>query len=156
MMTLTNKVVSLWSPVDKILSSLIPLTDLTARLYIAKVFFMSGWSKITDWETTLWLFEEEYKVPQLPPELAAYMATAGELLLPVLLVIGFLTRFATTGLFILNIVAVISYYTTLQSSPAALQDHLQWGIILAMLATAHVKYFTIDNFVERKLMSNGN
>lgn len=150
-MTLTNKILSVWSPIDKLLSSLIPLADLAARIYIAKVFFMSGWSKITDWETTLWLFEEEYKVPLLPPELAASMATAGELALPVFLVIGFLTRFSAAGLFILNLVAVISYYATLQSSPAALQDHLQWGIILGMLATSHVKCFTIDNFLKRKL-----
>ncbi|WP_439135003.1 DoxX family protein [Pseudomaricurvus sp.] len=151
MTTLMSKTVKLWAPIDKILTGLIPVADLAARLYIAKVFFMSGWSKISDWETTLWLFEEEYQVPLLSPELAAYAATAGELVLPVLLVFGFLTRFAATGLFILNIVAVISYYAALKGSPAALQDHLQWGIILGLLMTAQVKYFTVDKFVTSKV-----
>ncbi len=144
------KVAKLWAFIGNSLHKIHPLVDLFARLYISKVFFMSGLSKISDWETTIWLFEEEYAVPLLSPEIAACLATTGELVLPILLVVGLLTRFAATGLFILNLVAVLSYYSTLQSSPAALQDHLQWGILLAFIATASAKLFTLDRLLLQK------
>ena len=60
---------------------LAPIADLLARVYIAKVFFDSGWSKITDWKTTLYLFQHEYSVPLMSPEVAAWMGTGGELVL---------------------------------------------------------------------------
>jgi putative oxidoreductase len=53
----------------------------------------------------------------------------------VLLVAGIFTQLSALGLFILNIVAVISYYATLSQSPAAMTDHLQWGLMLAVLMT---------------------
>ena len=68
---------------------------LTARIAIANIFWRSGQTKINGFsirEETFFLFREEYKVPLLPPELAAYLATAAELTLPVLLVIGLATR----------------------------------------------------------------
>jgi putative oxidoreductase len=128
----------------QVFDRLAPLADLLARLYIAKVFFSSGWSKITDWDTTLYLFQEEYHVPLLSPEWAAVMGTGGELLFAVLLAIGLFTRFSAAGLFVLNIVAVISYYASLSDSPAALQDHLEWGLILLLLMSMQVKSLGID------------
>lgn len=125
-----------WTFCATALDRLRPLVDLVARLYIARVFLLSGLTKVRDWESTLYLFREEYHVPLLPPELAAGFATAGELGLSALLVLGLCTRFAATGLFILNGVAVISYYDALASSPAGLHDHMEWGIILALLFAA--------------------
>ena len=55
------------------------------RFAIFWVFFRSGMTKLHDWETTLALFQDEYHVPLLNPTVAAYMGTAGELALPVLL-----------------------------------------------------------------------
>ena len=55
---------------------------LAARLYLFDVFFKSGLTKIKDWEGTLYLFNNEYHVPVLPPEWAAVMGTAGELGVP--------------------------------------------------------------------------
>ncbi|NNM51688.1 MAG: DoxX family protein, partial [Pseudomonadales bacterium] len=75
-------------------------------------------------------------VPLLNPIVAAYVAAAGELGLSVLLALGLGTRFAATGLFVLNITAVISYYSTLATVPGALTDHLQWGIMLFLLITS--------------------
>ena len=123
---------------------------LVARLYIAKIFFYSGLSKIKDWETTLYLFREEYHVPLLSPEIAAVMGTAGELGLAALLAIGLFTRFAACGLFVLNIVAVASYYAALKDSPAAIQDHMEWGILLALLLTTQVQKLTLDDLVKRR------
>ena len=53
------------------------------RVYVAWVFLKSGMHKIGDWELTLTLFEYEYNVPLLNYELAAYLATFGELVFPV-------------------------------------------------------------------------
>jgi putative oxidoreductase len=104
---------------------------LLARLYVAQVFWLSGLTKLRDWGTTVALFTDEYKVPLLPPELAAAMGTTGELLLPVLLVLGLAGRFAALGLFVVNAVAVISLA---EMAPAALQQHILWGALLAALA----------------------
>lgn len=103
---------------------------LLARLYVAKVFLLSGLTKVRDWDITLALFQDEYRVPLLPPELAAVMGTGGELLLPVLLVLGLCGRFAAAGLFVLNIVAVLSLADI---APAALAQHQLWGVLLLAL-----------------------
>jgi putative oxidoreductase len=147
---------SLWGRFEvNVLDRLAPIADLAARLYIANVFFRSGWSKITDWESTLFLFRDEYHVPLLPPELAAVLGTAGELGLPVLLAFGLFTRFSAGGLFILNIVAVVSYYDALKDSPVAIQDHLEWGIILALLMVSQVRQLTLDHLLQRRVSRLG-
>lgn len=114
----------------RVLEALQPAAQLAARLYVGAVFFRSGLTKIADWETTLALFQDEYKVPLLPPHLAAVMGTAGELVLPVLLVLGLFGRFGAVGLFVVNVVAVLSLEDI---APAALQQHVFWGSLLAAL-----------------------
>jgi putative oxidoreductase len=110
------------------LESLQPLALLAARVYVAAVFFRSGLTKLRDWETTLALFQDEYHVPLLPPDLAAVLGTGGELLLPVLLVLGLGGRFAAAGLSVVNVVAVLSLA---EIPEAALQGHVFWGCLLA-------------------------
>ena len=70
------------------LDALQPLAAFLARLYVAQVFFLSGLTKLRDWGTTVALFTDEYHVPLLSPQVAAALGTAGELALPVLLVLG--------------------------------------------------------------------
>ena len=147
MIAIGTSIQSAWSWIANLLSRLAPLADLAVRLYVAKVFFLSGLSKVSDWETTRYLFTYEYHVPLLPPELAAVLSATGELALPVLLILGLFTRFSALGLFILNGVAVISYYSALQDSPAALQDHLQWGLMLAWLLTQSAQGWTVDRLL---------
>ncbi|MDD5295759.1 MAG: DoxX family protein [Rhodocyclaceae bacterium] len=106
---------------------LTPFFDLAIRFYVASVFLRSGWLKISDWGTTLLLFENDYHVPLLPPHFAAVMGTAGELALPVLLVLGLGGRFAAAGLSVVNLVAAISFPDI---SDLGLQDHLLWGMLL--------------------------
>jgi putative oxidoreductase len=107
-----------------------PVALLLARLYVAQVFFLSGLTKIRDWSTTVALFTDEYHVPFLPPEVAAAMGAGGELVLPVLLALGLGGRFAAAGLFVMNIVAVISYTDI---TPAGVHQHNLWGALLLML-----------------------
>lgn len=107
---------------------------LALRVYLGLVFFKAGLTKIADWDSTLALFQDEYQVPILSPELAAVFGTAGELVLPLLLWSGFLTRPAALGLFFVNVMAVISYPLLLTfDCPAALNDHRYWGILLLVL-----------------------
>lgn len=122
---------SLWCLLTRTLDAAQPLAALVARAYVAHAFFLSGLTKIRDWDTTLALFTDEYKVPLLSPPLAAFMGTAGELVLPVLLVLGLGGRFAALGLFVVNVVAVLSLS---EIAPAALWQHILWGSLLAAVA----------------------
>jgi putative oxidoreductase len=106
-----------------------PVFDLAIRLYVAKVFFVSGLTKIQSWDSTLSLFENEYAVPLLPPELAAYLGTAAELCLPPLLALGIGTRAVALAAFVFNLVAATSYPDI---SPAGIKDHILWGALLAV------------------------
>lgn len=115
----------------RLLDSLQPLAQLAARLYVGAAFFRSGLTKIADWETTILLFENEYAVPLLPPHAAAVLGTGGELVLPVLLVLGLFGRFGALGLSVVNVVAVLSLA---EIAPAALQEHVLWGCLLAAVA----------------------
>jgi len=116
-----------WQRGLQLLEALQPLALLAARIYVALVFFRSGLTKVRDWDVTLALFTDEYRVPLLPPELAAWLGTGGELVLPVLLVLGLGGRMAALGLFVLNAVAVISL---MDVPDAALQQHMFWGSLL--------------------------
>lgn len=135
---------------SKPLNTLAPAADLLLRLYIGKVFFLSGLTKIADWNTTLFLFNDEYHVPLLPPQLAAIAGTAGELALPVLLILGLFTRLSAVGLFALNLLAVASYYHVLKDIPAALQDHLEWGLMIFTLAAVPLSRWSLDTFLLRR------
>ena len=104
--------------------------DLAIRVLVARDFFLSGLTKIRDWDTTLALFQDEYHVPVLPPELAAIGGTFGELFFPVLLVLGLGTRFAALGLSLVNVMAVVSYWHVLKDLEPALAMHVTWAILL--------------------------
>lgn len=131
-----------------------PLLDLALRLFVANVFFKSGLTKIQSWDSTLYLFSDVYQVPLLPSDMAAYMATAGELGLSVLLVLGLFGRFAAAGLFILNAVAAYSYYSGL--SEAGLNQHLYWGLLLAVLLIISRGDWSVDTWLEKRLRSLKN
>ncbi len=122
--------------------------DLGLRAYLASVFFKSGLTKIANWDSTLYLFEEVYHVPLLPPDTAAWLAASAELGLSVLLILGLFGRFAAAGLFILNAVAVISYADL---SEAGLNQHFSWGVLLAVLLILSRGQWSADTWVEKKL-----
>lgn len=125
--TLPHRLFALLSKLRGLLEALQSPAQLGARLYVANVFFSSGLTKIRDWDTTLALFADEYHVPLLPPHIAAVAGTLGELVFPVLLVLGLGGRFAALSLSVVNIVAVLSLQDI---APAALQQHQFWGALL--------------------------
>jgi len=123
------------------------------RVYVAWVFLKSGMHKIGDWELTLTLFEYEYQVPLLNFELAAYLATFGELVFPVILIAGIGTRFTAIALSLINIMAVVSYYATLAKG-AGLVWHYLWGAMLFTNIIYGGGFFSIDHWIKSKLGSN--
>ena len=129
------------------LEALQPLALLAARLYVAQVFFLAGLSKLRDWDITLALFADEYRVPWLPSELAAWLGTGGELVLPVLLALGLFGRGAALGLFVVNAVAVISLA---EIGPAALQQHQFWGSLLLGLLLWGPGRWSVDGWVRKR------
>jgi putative thiamine transport system substrate-binding protein len=130
------------------LESAQPLAQLAARLYVAQAFFLSGLTKIRNWDTTLALFADEYHVPLLPPHLAAVLGTAGELALPVLLVLGLAGRFAAAGLFVVNLIAAVSLE---EIAPAALQQHVFWGSLLVGLVLWGPGRWALDRWILPRL-----
>lgn len=140
---LTNFVNTAYAKMDFIS----PLANLAIRLWVANVFFKSGMTKIKSWDSTLYLFEEEYAVPFLPPEIAAYIGTAVELSIPILLVFGLTGRFAALILFVFNIMAVVSYPDL---NAAGVRDHQVWGIMLMIPLLYGPGKISIDNFIRNK------
>ena len=134
------------------LNHMSPLGDLLLRLWVAYAFWVSGLTKIQTWDSTLYLFQEEYSVPLLPPELAAYLGTAVELAFPALLAFGLLGRFAAGVLFLFNIVAVISYPDL---NAAGLEQHKVWGIMLLVCLLHGPGKLSLDHWIGRRLFSDG-
>ena len=132
----------------RLLNMLQSLLLLGFRLYVARVFFMSGLTKIQDWSVTIALFTDEYHVPVLPPALAALMGTATELGMPVLLALGLATRFGSFVLFFFNIIAVISYAAL---PDIAVKDHILWGTMILVVLLFGPGKISLDHFIARRL-----
>jgi putative oxidoreductase len=125
------------------------LVDLAIRLYVANVFFKSGLVKIGNWDGTLYLFHEEYRVPLLPPEVAAWLGTFGELFFPPLLALGLAARFAALSLSVFNVVAVISFWHVLSTNEAALMSHFYWGLLLLVPLCHGPGKLSLDHWIWR-------
>lgn len=123
------------------------IVQLLARLGVAAVFFKSGMTKIASWEFTLMLFRDEYPVPLLTPEIAAPLATATELSMPVLLVLGLFTRLATLPL--LGMVLVIQIFVY----PQSWAEHLTWAALLLLILTRGPGAIALDRFIAFALFS---
>jgi putative oxidoreductase len=134
-----------WNRIAGGLDTLVPhwLLALAARVAIAAIFFLSGRTKVegllTVSDTAYTLFREDYKVPLLPPELAAHLATYAEHLFPVLLVLGLFTRFSALAL--LGMTAVIQLFVY----PDAWPTHLSWAALMLYLIGRGAGRVSIDH-----------
>jgi len=109
------------------------LLALVNRIGIAAVFFLSGRTKVEGWLTVsngaYALFRNEYRLPLVPPELAAHLAAYAEHLFPVLLVLGLMTRLSALALLGMTVVIQVFVY------PDAWPTHLSWaGLLLYLVA----------------------
>jgi putative oxidoreductase len=123
------------------------LLGLIIRVGIADVFWRSGQTKVSGWhvtQTTVQLFRDEYKLPLLPPEVAANLASIQEHLFSVLLVIGLASRLSALGLLCMTAVIEIFVY------PENWPDHLLWaGALLYVLARGPGE-LSLDALISRK------
>ncbi len=124
---------------------------LFTRLWAANIFLKSGYLKLTTWDSTLYLFEEEYQVPILPWEMAAYLGTAAELILPLFLLVGLATRPFALALFVFNIVAVISYPVLWEGG---FYDHQLWGLMLLINVVWGAGYISFDQAIKKRFPIN--
>lgn len=126
----------------------IPLSmiQLAARVAVANVFWNSAQSKLTSWPVTLQLFAMEYRVPLLPPDVAAPLATATELIGAVLIFLGLLTRLGALAL--LGIVAVIQIFVY----PGHWGEHLLWASLLGLLLARGAGKVSLDHLVGRLIL----
>jgi len=147
--SLIGRLAGLYCLASDLLARLEPLLLLGFRLYVARVFFLSGLTKIRDWSSTVALFTDEYHVPVLSPAVAAALGAATELSMPVLLVLGLASRLAAGWLFVFNIFAVVSYYETLTQT-GGVNDHILWGTMLAVLTIFGPGKVAVDTWLERR------
>jgi len=141
--------VSRRSPLLTVIDSAIGLLDrvpyallaLPLRIGAATVFWNSAMTKLANWDTTIELFTDEYKVPLLPPEFAANLALSIELTMPVLLVLGLLTRAA--ALVLLGMTTVIEIFVYPQAWPT----HIQWAAMLLVLLCRGAGKLSFDHVV---------
>ena len=116
---------------------------LAGRIGVGATFFRAGLLKYNSWEFTIRLFEEEYRVPLLAPEVAARIAMVQELTIPILLFLGLATRIATLPL--LGMIAVIQTFVY----PNAYSEHLVWGAVLVLVLTRGPGVFSLDHLIAR-------
>jgi putative oxidoreductase len=125
------------------------LLALPLRLGAAAVFWNSAMTKLANWDTTIELFTDEYKVPLLPPELAANLALSIELTTPVLLVLGLLTRAAAFVLLGMTTVIEIFVY------PLAWPTHIQWAAMLLVLLCRGAGKLSLDHLIWGRILHLG-
>jgi putative oxidoreductase len=121
------------------------LLALPLRVGAAVVFWNSSQAKLANWDTTIELFTEDYKVPLLPPEIAANLALSIELTTPVLLVLGLLTRAA--ALVLLGMTTVIEIFVF----PLAWPTHIQWAAMLLVLLCRGPGKLSLDHVLWPRL-----
>ena len=137
----------LWNGLAQQLEQFTPhgLIALAARLALAGIFWMSGRTKVegafTITDTTYLLFREEYRLPLIPPEWAAPMATLAEHLFPVLLVLGLFTRLSALALLGMTLVIQVFVY------PDAWPTHLSWAALMLYLAGRGAGSLSLDHFL---------
>jgi putative oxidoreductase len=148
LITLTRLHAGLGALLDRLQSPVL----LVARVWVSWQFLKSGWLKLSSWESTVSLFESEYRVPLLSPTLAAVAGTFGELFFPVLLIAGLFARVGALGLFAVNALAVVSYAHVLlgEGFEAALGQHVLWGVVLLGLTVFGPGRISADSLLARQ------
>jgi len=151
-------VLSLIALFERIPNSVIALV---ARFSIAAVFWNSGQTKIEGFvinivsgdfalgwprlsESAVALFQDEYKLPLISPELAAPMATVAEHVFPLLILIGLGTRFSALALLGMTLVIQLFVY------PGAYATHGTWAAVLLYLMARGPGMLSVDHWLARR------
>lgn len=120
------------------------LLAIPLRLAVATVFWNSAMTKLANWDAALELFRDEYRVPLLPPEVAAYLAVSIELSTPALLILGLGARPA--ALVLLGMTSVIEIFVYPQAWPT----HIQWAAMLLVLLCRGAGSVSVDHVIRQR------
>ena len=120
-----------------------PILDVFVRIGLAQQFFISGLLKVTNWQAALYLSENEYRVSWMDPVTAAYTGVAIELVCPILLVAGLLSRYAAVPMLILSLVVQFNYN--------AVDSQLFSAALLGWLIVHGAGAFSLDALLRRGL-----
>jgi putative oxidoreductase len=140
---------------ENMLARLVPgsLASLALRVALAVPFYRSG---LTKWdgfgqlsESAVFLFEDEFKlhvfgklIDYPMPTLAAYGAGIGEIVLPILLVLGIGTRFAALGLLLMTALIQITV-------PDGWPLHLTWAAMAMGIIALGAGKLSLDSILGR-------
>jgi putative oxidoreductase len=148
---LVRKINQFFRAILKGLDALAPLVGLIVRCWVAYFFFMAGLVKVEHWQATILLFTHEYQVPLLSPYLATILGTGAELLLPLLLVIGYGGRIMILVFFLYNAIAAISYpFLWTPEGGVGLNEHISWALLLAVLMTHGLGKWSLEYWLCRR------
>jgi putative oxidoreductase len=142
MVTLIN-----WLDAGRRLAERIPysLVALVARFAVASMFWRSGQTKVDGFfhikDNTFFLFREEYKVPLLPPDVAAHLATIAEHVFPVLLIAGLASRLSALSLMFMTLVIQLFVY------PDGWPDHILWFALLLLIVARGPSAASLDHLI---------
>ena len=131
------------------------------RFSIAAVFWKSGQTKVQGFaidivsgefalgrprlsDSVIELFRSEYKLPLLPPELAAPLAAFAEHLFPLLILIGLATRLSALGLLVMTLTIQLLVY------PDAYPTHGVWATVLLFLIARGPGVLSLDHLISRR------
>lgn len=136
--------------IDLLESVPMSVNGLLCRLAIAVTFWRSGQTKVHGFfqinDSTFDLFRDEYKLPLIPPEIAAYAATISEHLFSALLVVGLASRLSATALFGMTMVIEIFVY------PESWPDHLLWSSVLIYIILRGPGKLSLDHFIAKQFL----
>ena len=127
------------------LASAVPhsVIALLARIAMGSTFWLSARTKVdgllTLKDSTFFLFENEYALPMLPVNVAAYLATYSEHLFALMLCVGLGSRLGAAGM--LGITAVIQ----LLVYPSAWPTHLGWAVLLLVIIAQGPGKLSLDH-----------
>jgi putative oxidoreductase len=124
------------------------IIELAMRVGVASVFFKSGLTKIASWDLTVQLFDDEYRVPLLSPDVAAYLGTFNELVCSTLVAFGIAARFGAAALLGMTLVIQTFVY------PENWSEHLLWASILAYVLSRGPGVLSVDHLIARKMFGD--
>ena len=156
MKQLLQRSATIYADVTDGLAHLGPLTLLLMRVWVAFAFWHAGVVKLADPIGTQYLFNQEYHVPLLSGNVAAFLGTWTELITPWLLVLGIAARPTVLVLFVYNIIAVISYpdlwphgFWTGLFGMEDFADHKIWGLMLLAVIAWGPGTLSVDALLRR-------
>ncbi|HUU66050.1 MAG TPA: DoxX family protein [Methyloceanibacter sp.] len=143
-----------WLEAGRRLAERIPycIVALVARFAAASVFWRSGQTKVEGFlhikDNTFFLFAEEYKVPLLPPDVAAHLTTYAEHIFSVCLVVGLASRLSALGLLFMTLVIQIFIY------PSGWPEHILWFAALLLILARGPGAISLDHLIWSRAARN--